>query len=90
MKTTKEHIKVFETLILAASDTREDTLVSIIINTLFQVDKIEKEENKIARLLNMAEQGFKDSSGSHKEFLKQGKFYTGKEDDEEHIIDKKI
>ena len=43
MKTTKEHIKVFETLILAASDTREDTLVSIIINTLFQVDKIEKE-----------------------------------------------
>jgi len=43
MKTTKEHIKVFETLILAASDTREDTLVSIIINTLFQGDKIEKE-----------------------------------------------
>lgn len=36
LKDSKEHIKILSTLSLAASDTREDTLTSIIISTLFQ------------------------------------------------------
>lgn len=36
MRTEKEHIKVLTTLSLAASDTRTDTLTSIIISSLFQ------------------------------------------------------
>jgi hypothetical protein len=42
MTSTKEHIKVLSTLSLAASDTREDTLTSILINTVFQAEKIKR------------------------------------------------
>jgi hypothetical protein len=42
MISTKEHIKVLSTLSLAASDTREDTLTSILINTVFQAERIKK------------------------------------------------
>jgi len=36
MKSDKEHIKVLSTLSLAASDTRSDTLTSIVISSLYQ------------------------------------------------------
>ena len=42
MISTKEHIKVLSTLSLAASDTREDTLTSVLINTVFQAERIKK------------------------------------------------
>lgn len=44
MISTKEHIKVLSTLSLAASDTREDTLTSILINTVYQSERIKKTE----------------------------------------------
>lgn len=44
MKNSKEHIKILETLSLSASDTREDTLISIIINSLFQYEQIKRED----------------------------------------------
>jgi len=43
MRNSKEHIKILSTLSLAASDTREDTLISIIINSFFQKGEISKE-----------------------------------------------
>lgn len=44
MKTTKEHIKILSTLSLAASDTREDTLKSVVISTLLEVGEIKEDE----------------------------------------------
>ena len=44
MKSTKGYIKILETLSLAASDTREDTLTSIIISTLFELQEVKKDE----------------------------------------------
>ena len=44
MKNTKEHIKILSALSLAASDTREDTLASIVINTLYQKEAVKIEE----------------------------------------------
>jgi len=44
MKNTKNHIKVLTTLSIAASETREDTLISIIIRTLFVKGEIAQKE----------------------------------------------
>lgn len=42
MTNTKDHIKILSALSLAASDTREDTITSIIINTIFQNELIKR------------------------------------------------
>ena len=44
MKNEKGHIKILSTLSLAASDTREDTLTSVILNTLYENGELSKEE----------------------------------------------
>lgn len=44
MKNLKNHIKVLSTLSIASSDTREDTLTSIIIRTLYVNDEIAEKE----------------------------------------------
>lgn len=44
MKGSKEHMRILETLSLAASDTRQDTLISIIVNVLFHFDQIAKDD----------------------------------------------
>ena len=43
MKTVKSHIKVLSTLSLAASDTREDTLTSVVLNTLYEKGSLKQE-----------------------------------------------
>lgn len=53
MNTSKEHIKVLSTLSLAASDTREDTLDSVIISTLYDVNEVEHND-----LLKWIEENF--------------------------------
>ncbi len=52
MITKKEHVKILTILSLAASDTREDTIRSIIINTLFELNSIKRAEicNQIKNL----------------------------------------
>jgi hypothetical protein len=52
MITKKEHVKILTILSLAASDTREDTIRSIVINTLFELGAIKRSEvcNQITEL----------------------------------------
>lgn len=44
MKNEKGHIKILSTLSLAASDTREDTLSSVILNTLYENGTLSKSD----------------------------------------------
>ena len=44
MKNEKGHIKILSTLSLAASDTREDTLTSVILNTLYERGSLNKDD----------------------------------------------
>jgi hypothetical protein len=40
----KSHVKVLSTLSLAASDTREDTLTSVILNTLYEKKPLKQDD----------------------------------------------
>ncbi len=44
MKNLKKHVKILSALSIAASDTRKDTFVSIVIRTLYEVGTCEKKE----------------------------------------------
>ena len=44
MKNLKKHVKILSALSLASSDTREDTFLSVIIRTLYEINRCKKSE----------------------------------------------
>ena len=44
MKNIKKHVKILSALSIAASDTRKDTFISVVIRTLYEVGSCEKKE----------------------------------------------